>query len=558
MKNHRLLRLAVLSSLLPCSIIAATILSGDIASAQEVKPKVKIGKDTTFIEGPLTKDGYIDYVRYVNDYLKKGVTPQNNAAVLLLKAYPGEITDERFMKKYCKALGISPLPLKGDYFKTYYRMAISEAERKKGGQLTNEENGAAIDAMNDAYERATKGPWKKSEIPVIANWLEAVDKHLDMVKKASMRSRYYHPMLNFDDEEPGPKMISLLLPQAQSTRSFARALVARAMMYLGEGEIEKCTADILTMRRLGNHIAQGATLVEQLIGLAIVGLAQDAEQKMALSGLLDSKQLIDYRDKMNKLRIKSNMARSFTNFERLMYLDSVQHVMKGGTKALNEITGLAGSGGGSPKSQTQMRDMLDQVISNSTDWSYTMKAGNEIYDKYERELKIKDWEKQDAALDRMEKEIQEISADVQGTGTIVKAFLGGPEYRGKMMGKIFVSLLLPALNAATTAEKRVKVMDDLTYVVLSAAAHKAETGQYPESIDSFSKKVVDQLPLDKYANADFRYRREGTGFIAYSIGPNRRDDQGHGVFNERHRDGDDYGVGYETVKAKSNTKRDFD
>ena len=143
------------------------------ASAQKVKPKVKIGRDTTFIDGPVTKDGYIDYVAHLNTILSKGVTPENNAAVLLLKTSPGEINDEKFLKRYCKALGIAPLKLDGDYYQDFWRYSIAELEKKKGRKLNNEEINKARDGFYEDYDKAMEGPWQRKDIPKIAEWLDA-------------------------------------------------------------------------------------------------------------------------------------------------------------------------------------------------------------------------------------------------------------------------------------------------------------------------------------------------------------------------------------------------
>ena len=47
---------------------------------------VTISKGTTYLTSPLRPDGYVDYVAAVNARYGQGVTPENNAAVLLWKA----------------------------------------------------------------------------------------------------------------------------------------------------------------------------------------------------------------------------------------------------------------------------------------------------------------------------------------------------------------------------------------------------------------------------------------------------------------------------------------
>ena len=50
------------------------------SSAENPKPKITIGKETTYITEPLRPDGYPDYVAALNRRASEGVTPENNAA----------------------------------------------------------------------------------------------------------------------------------------------------------------------------------------------------------------------------------------------------------------------------------------------------------------------------------------------------------------------------------------------------------------------------------------------------------------------------------------------
>lgn len=50
------------------------------------KTQLEIGRETTYITGPLNDDGTVNYVAYLNARYGKGVTPENNAAVILARA----------------------------------------------------------------------------------------------------------------------------------------------------------------------------------------------------------------------------------------------------------------------------------------------------------------------------------------------------------------------------------------------------------------------------------------------------------------------------------------
>src|SRR5262249_32882088 len=48
--------------------------------------KFTIGRETTYIVGPIDKDGYIDYTAALNERLRQGVTKANNSNIVLLQA----------------------------------------------------------------------------------------------------------------------------------------------------------------------------------------------------------------------------------------------------------------------------------------------------------------------------------------------------------------------------------------------------------------------------------------------------------------------------------------
>src|SRR5437660_12827036 len=68
-----------------CVAVLLGFLLSSAAEAQDAKPakktkgKFTIGKDTTYVTGPVDKQGYIDYQSALNERLSKGVTPDSNS-----------------------------------------------------------------------------------------------------------------------------------------------------------------------------------------------------------------------------------------------------------------------------------------------------------------------------------------------------------------------------------------------------------------------------------------------------------------------------------------------
>ncbi|GAG18865.1 unnamed protein product, partial [marine sediment metagenome] len=56
--------------------------------------KIEISRETTFIDGPVNEDGTVNYAAAVDESYSAGVTPENNAALILVQALGGSILQE--------------------------------------------------------------------------------------------------------------------------------------------------------------------------------------------------------------------------------------------------------------------------------------------------------------------------------------------------------------------------------------------------------------------------------------------------------------------------------
>src|SRR5262249_33733167 len=97
------------------TISISLVLSLLVPAESKPAPKFPLGKETTYVTGPLDKDGYIDYETALNERLGKGVTPDSNANVLIWKALGPRPEGARMPAEFFKALGIDEPPERGDY-----------------------------------------------------------------------------------------------------------------------------------------------------------------------------------------------------------------------------------------------------------------------------------------------------------------------------------------------------------------------------------------------------------------------------------------------------------
>ncbi|HEY3397335.1 MAG TPA: hypothetical protein VGM19_06685 [Armatimonadota bacterium] len=66
----------------------------------------------------------------------------------------------------------------------------------------------------------------------------------------------------------------------------------------------------------------------------------------------------------------------------------------------------------------------------------------------------------------------------------------------------------------------------LAQIALALTAYRAREGSYPPSLAAVEATLGWKLPLDPFTGAPFVYRKQGAGYVAYSVGPNLQDDDG--------------------------------
>lgn len=255
------------------------------------KPIV-VSHDTTYITSPLLPNGLPDYEGYLLEKYRAGVTPENNAGVLLFQAFwPGELEPNDY-RAVCDELGLDAVPagagalhkfpsdeLLADV-KAWLASSSSPANPVEPEDAASEEAVAEENMVDDTYAEdvisaAGASAWTTRDLPPLAEWLDANQSTIDLVVAATQRSHFYLPspsLLNDDHE----MLIEMLLPGVQGTRHAARTLSLRAMHHLGAGRLDEAWNDTLALHRFASLANQAHTIVEKLIAIALRGIANDA------------------------------------------------------------------------------------------------------------------------------------------------------------------------------------------------------------------------------------------------------------------------------------------
>ncbi len=494
-------------------------------NGSDKKPRmaITISKETTYITEPLDEDGYPDYVAALNQRCSRGVTPENNAAVLFWKAMgPAGIPTER-REKHAKMLGMARLPEKGDYYRSSDKFAAAEASK-------NKENEESVEALlnNPFYnqmELAEARPWSREEFPRLAEWLDANERPMTLLAEASRRPRRFDPW--FPDK--GDFSIFLDLETVSCYRNVVHAFHIRAMQRTHEKKTAEAWSDLMVCHRLARLFGQGATLVESLLAVTLEDMAQAGDRALLHFGKPNSDQTAKMLREWSSLPPVFDLVTVQDVGERFFFLSCAVTYARLPVADRNarivklETFGLLGD------EESIAKPILDVLGDAEIDWDTVLRLGNSWCDRlvevYRKPLQAE----RQAAIADMEKELKVMEASVKDVQSLKK--LTGDRLRkvgSEQIAKVFVLRFCESLlSCPNTMTKLFSMRTELTKTAFALSQYRLAHGGYPRKLAELAPQYLPQVPKDIFQNdAELHYQRQPEGYLIYSVGPNGRDDGG--------------------------------
>jgi len=485
--------------------------AAESANAEKPGTTVAVMTEITFLTEPLDEEGYVDYVAALNNAASEGVTPENNAAVVLWQAFgPADIPKE-IRKRYYEMLGMSPLPDEGEYLVRFSDFLVSEG-------ITGEK------AQPDLKERLTtacRRPWTQAELPLIARWVEANRKPLDLAVEAMDRPEYYVPLIVPDDT---PVLVRAWLPAYQNVRHLGSAIAARAMLRIEAGEVEDAWRDLLALHRLGLLIGRSGFIEHRIAGISTHWFACRGEMTLANHCSLTIEQAKRFLADLDRLPPMDKLSRVFDLYVRCVVLDAATMMSrKGGPAIFNEKK--------EPFPARDMRRLRAECFANlSPDWNVTLHVINQRFDRAVDAVDKPTRSERVAAAANADKEMEEMAEEAKRSiGWVASSHLFPTDVfgaRGELLGRMFVMLLFPAVEAPVHAVDRERANLALSRTALALAAYRAENGSYPDGLSLLVPTYLPDVPQDAFADAPLHYRRQDSGYLLYSVGRNGKDEGG--------------------------------
>jgi hypothetical protein len=88
------------------------------------------------------------------------------------------------------------------------------------------------------------------------------------------------------------------------------------------------------------------------------------------------------------------------------------------------------------------------------------------------------------------------------------------------------TLTTPALGGAFTATGRVEARYQIQRLAVASMIYRKKHGRYPDKLEELAPTIMPEIPIDPFSGKPYVYRREGKGFVVYSLDQNMKDDGG--------------------------------
>lgn len=482
-----------------------------------------VSEQTTLVTDHVDAQGLIDYPTALNERMSKNITPENNAKVLIWQALGPHPERGTMPPEYFKWLGVAQPPEQGEYFvgwNDYFQANLKTPPNDILELFDNHPDRQQY--WDEQVERARKWPWKADDHGAIADWLKQNEKPLALAIEASKRPHYFNPLVSKSQDPKQARLIGSLLPSVQKCRELARALNCRAMTRVADGNFDAAWQDLLACQRLGRLMMRNSgTLIETLVGIAMIAIATDGQIALLSHSKHSSRQSLTWLDDLKKLPAIPPVGDKIDLGERFMALDTLQSLATGGVKQLEQLSGSGGT-------VSAKYPLWDKLFSRSINWDPAFRNTNRMYDRLAATSRLPDRATRNAELAKIENEIKQIQAELRETGLFEKVLMGKTE-RGEMIGNILLTLMFPAVQKIQDANDRIEQQQYNLQLAFALAAYRADNGKYPAKLDEIAPKYLANIPGDIFSGKPLIYKRSDNSYLLYSVGVNGLDEEGRSI-----------------------------
>ncbi|MCK4252702.1 EI24 domain-containing protein [candidate division WOR-3 bacterium] len=299
-----------------------------------------------------------------------------------------------------------------------------------------------------------------------------------------------------------------LLPELAVCRGFARLKIIKGKLYESQGQYEMAMNEYLGVMKLGKDVAIGEALIHKLVSIAIESVGLRRVREIAQKSDVLDNTLKEAVARINDIKSHEFKIADTYKMEFISVVSMIDMVYREGymkTKGIKNI-----------KKVVPMRQIN----------RWPMKHDNtlKLFDRFHRDLikKVNSPYPESVKVD-LNKYLYEAEKGNFGFFWLLKN-IDNP------IGKLLLSMLLPALERANESAVRSEAEANLTITILAIELYKREKGQYPKNIDGLVPEYLQVIPEDPFTTKSLIYKKDNDKYILYSCGVDMDDDGGKTIY----------------------------
>ncbi|BBO30438.1 hypothetical protein [Lacipirellula parvula] len=478
--------------------LTATGAGSSLIAAAE--PAIKLDRETTFITNPLAEDDLPNYAQAIIDRQAKGVTEDNNGAIIFWQAMgPSGVSDDDF-QRICGALRIDPQTCQPRFDGPRTELFEQRLVEWLQSQDPTLNTASAAELSQQVINAVTDGRLLASSVPPATSWLKANEQRLDQLIASAARPRFYSPPPNLLQDQSS-ELALVTLPDAEQLRSAACALALRANWRLSKKQCAEAWQDAWAMWQQSNQANQGWTVINSLVCVSLRERAGRVTLAILQSPEVSTKLLHQIRNDLSTLEQSTDLAPIIDFGERCVAMDICLRLFRGRLGGLN----------------VEDADSLTRLRTIDFDESQVLLIVNDWHDRVARAAR----EPQSRRRVRVQKQL---FAELAESVPLVTESLNRDQ-RSRAVGDALAYYLLDAVASGFKAKSRDETRLRLLRVAVELAVYRAEHNGYPTSLDELA---LDDATLlgDPYSDERLIYRRTRDGYLLYSLFEDKDNDNG--------------------------------
>jgi len=288
----------------------------------------------------------------------------------------------------------------------------------------------------------------------------------------------------------------VLFPQYAMMRRFARLLTGSAQQEARDGHVEQALKDVDSIFQMSRHLSNEPVLIGLLVSHAVEAIGYGALGRVLQTARITPQQAHAVQQRLPVTKSSKALTRAMLG-ERAMGLWGIE-TMRADPSQYSRITATETAEAAPPSLPMRVLMRLVMLL-----YSPFAKLDEIEYIRY---------------MNRVIARSRQPLFTAKNNPVLLEDTV--PWYAP------LTRIVSPVYNRLSIHQERSEVKRRMAVVALSLAVYHSARGRYPEQLKPSGAVWGSTLPLDPYSGKEFVYRVENNSFALYTVGPNRRDDDG--------------------------------